>query len=85
MSTGLFQLYSRWITVIRDLRTDQDTQLQKSKNVEKLRGIIKELPDQNLAQLRYLNSFFAEMTKHAEDNKMTPANIGIVMGANLLW
>ena len=51
----------------------------------KLQQIIYELPDENFAQLRYLNAFFVEMAKHADVNKMTAANIGIVMGSNMLW
>ena len=69
----------------REIQAEADFQLKKPKNLEKLRQIVQQLPGHNFAQLRYLNAFFAEMAEHSEENKMTPANIGIVMGANLLW
>ena len=69
----------------RDIQADEDLHLSKQKNVDKLMRILDDLPDHNFAQLRYLNAFFAEVANHSDQNKMTPANIGIVMGTNMLW
>jgi len=32
-----------------------------------------------------LIKFLAKLTEYAEVNKMTPSNIGVVIGPNLLW
>ena len=34
---------------------------------------------------RYLIKFLAKLAEHQELNKMTPSNIAIVLGPNLLW
>lgn len=34
---------------------------------------------------RYLIKFLAKLAEHQEVNKMTPSNIAIVLGPNLLW
>lgn len=34
---------------------------------------------------RYLIKFLSKLTEHQEMNKMTPGNIAIVLGPNLLW
>uniref|UniRef100_A0A8D2CSC0 SH3 domain-binding protein 1 n=1 Tax=Sciurus vulgaris TaxID=55149 RepID=A0A8D2CSC0_SCIVU len=43
------------------------------------------LPRENLSNLRYLMKFLARLAKEQEVNKMTPGNIAIVLGPNLLW
>ncbi|XP_047406584.1 SH3 domain-binding protein 1 isoform X2 [Sciurus carolinensis] len=43
------------------------------------------LPRENLSNLRYLMKFLALLAKEQEVNKMTPGNIAIVLGPNLLW
>ncbi len=37
------------------------------------------------SQNRYLIKFLAKLTEHQDANKMTPGNIAIVLGPNLLW
>lgn len=34
---------------------------------------------------RYLVKFLAKLAQDSEVNKMTPSNIAIVLGPNLLW
>ena len=34
---------------------------------------------------RYLVKFLAKLAQDSEANKMTPSNIAIVLGPNLLW
>jgi len=34
---------------------------------------------------RYLIKFLAKLTEYQDANKMTPGNIAIVLGPNLLW
>ncbi len=39
----------------------------------------------SFSQNRYLIKFLAKLTEHQDANKMTPGNIAIVLGPNLLW
>lgn len=34
---------------------------------------------------RYLIKFLAKLTEYQDTNKMTPSNVAIVLGPNLLW
>ncbi|XP_073350134.1 rho GTPase-activating protein 17b isoform X3 [Pagrus major] len=43
------------------------------------------LPKSHKANLRYLVKFLAKLAQDSEVNKMTPSNIAIVLGPNLLW
>ncbi|KAG7505839.1 hypothetical protein JOB18_041238 [Solea senegalensis] len=43
------------------------------------------LPKTNKANLRYLVKFLAKLAQDSDINKMTPSNIAIVLGPNLLW
>ncbi|XP_054844911.1 SH3 domain-binding protein 1 [Eublepharis macularius] len=59
------------------------------KEPESRLGFLKEccnrLPNANYNNLRYLIRFLAKLAEHQEVNKMTPSNIAIVLGPNLLW
>ncbi|XP_031962500.1 SH3 domain-binding protein 1 isoform X2 [Corvus moneduloides] len=44
-----------------------------------------ELYDEWVKVARYLIKFLAKLAEHQEVNKMTPSNIAIVLGPNLLW
>lgn len=48
-------------------------------------AVLKKLPQPNYDNLRYLIKFLNELTNHQDVNKMTPANIAIVIAPNLLW
>ncbi|XP_058424386.1 SH3 domain-binding protein 1 [Diceros bicornis minor] len=52
---------------------------------EALQEVCSRLPHENLNNLRYLMKFLARLAEEQEVNKMTPSNIAIVLGPNLLW
>ncbi|KAI4896790.1 hypothetical protein NFI96_026704 [Prochilodus magdalenae] len=72
-----FQMYDEWIQASNI--TDQDRRLQA------LWVVCDNLPKANKANLRYLVKFLAKLAQDSEVNKMTPSNIAIVLGPNLLW
>lgn len=43
------------------------------------------LLDLLILSCRYLIKFLAKLTEYQDANKMTPSNIAIVLGPNLLW
>ncbi|KAK7804264.1 hypothetical protein U0070_019388 [Myodes glareolus] len=53
--------------------------------LEALHGVCGRLPQENFNNLRYLMKFLALLAEEQEVNKMTPSNIAIVLGPNLLW
>uniref|UniRef100_A0A8C5QNS9 SH3 domain binding protein 1 n=1 Tax=Leptobrachium leishanense TaxID=445787 RepID=A0A8C5QNS9_9ANUR len=55
------------------------------KRVESYKEVCKQLPAENYNNLRYLIMFLSKLSEHQEVNKMTPSNIAIVLGPNLLW
>ncbi|KAJ7989711.1 hypothetical protein DPEC_G00307360 [Dallia pectoralis] len=72
-----FALYDEW-TKASNL-TDSDKRLQA------LWVTCDSLPKNHKANLRYLVKFLAKLAQDSEVNKMTPSNIAIVLGPNLLW
>uniref|UniRef100_A0A2K5HPT1 Rho-GAP domain-containing protein n=1 Tax=Colobus angolensis palliatus TaxID=336983 RepID=A0A2K5HPT1_COLAP len=58
---------------------DQDKKLQD------LWRTCQKLPPQNFVNFRYLIKFLAKLAQTSDVNKMTPSNIAIVLGPNLLW
>ncbi|XP_027735276.1 SH3 domain-binding protein 1 [Empidonax traillii] len=72
-----FELYDEWVKVagLKDIDS----------RVQSLRDICSRLPQENYNNLRYLIKFLAKLAEHQEVNKMTPSNIAIVLGPNLLW
>ncbi|XP_074867353.1 rho GTPase-activating protein 17 isoform X5 [Carettochelys insculpta] len=72
-----YSLYEEW-TQVANIQ-DQDKKLQD------LWRICKRLPKPNLANFRYLIKFLAKLAQNSDINKMTPSNIAIVLGPNLLW
>lgn len=52
---------------------------------EALWVVLKKLPTPNYDNLRYLVKFLRELSNHQDANKMSPANIAIVIAPNLLW
>nr|XP_019938731.1 PREDICTED: rho GTPase-activating protein 17 isoform X4 [Paralichthys olivaceus] len=72
-----YQLYDEWIQA--SSVTDPDKRLQA------LWVICDKLPKNNKTNLRYLVKFLAKLAQDSESNKMTPSNIAIVLGPNLLW
>uniref|UniRef100_A0A8C4MP67 Rho GTPase-activating protein 17 n=1 Tax=Equus asinus asinus TaxID=83772 RepID=A0A8C4MP67_EQUAS len=72
-----FHLYEEW-TQVASVQ-DQDKKLQD------LWRICQKLPPQNFVNFRYLIKFLAKLAQTSDINKMTPSNIAIVLGPNLLW
>ncbi|KYO41094.1 hypothetical protein Y1Q_0022333 [Alligator mississippiensis] len=72
-----YSLYEEW-TQAANIQ-DQDKKLQD------LWRICQRLPKHNLANFRYLIKFLAKLSQNSDINKMTPSNIAIVLGPNLLW
>ncbi|KAM4715827.1 rho GTPase-activating protein 17a isoform 2-T3 [Anableps anableps] len=72
-----FQLYDEWIQA--SSVSDPDKRLQA------LWLVCDKLPKNNKNNLRYLVKFLAKLAQDSEANKMTPSNISIVLGPNLLW
>ncbi|NWR42142.1 3BP1 protein, partial [Regulus satrapa] len=72
-----FELYDEWVKVAS--LKDADSRVQS------LRDTCSRLPRDSYNNLRYLIKFLAKLAEHEEVNKMTPSNIAIVLGPNLLW
>ncbi|XP_066563375.1 SH3 domain-binding protein 1 isoform X2 [Amia ocellicauda] len=56
-----------------------------SVKLEQLREVCGRLPPENYNNLRYVVKFLAKLAEQQELNKMSPSNIAIVLGPNLLW
>ncbi|XP_064151799.1 rho GTPase-activating protein 17 isoform X10 [Loxodonta africana] len=72
-----FNLYDEW-TQVASVQ-DQDKKLQD------LWRTCQKLPPPNFVNFRYLIKFLAKLAQTSDVNKMTPSNIAIVLGPNLLW
>ncbi|XP_068100389.1 rho GTPase-activating protein 17 isoform X2 [Hyperolius riggenbachi] len=72
-----FSLYEEWI--MAGNVPDQNTKLQS------LWCVCQKLPKPNLENFRYLVKFLSKLSHYSDVNKMTPSNIAIVLGPNLLW
>ncbi|XP_062443931.1 rho GTPase-activating protein 17 isoform X3 [Rhea pennata] len=72
-----YSLYEEW-TQAANIQ-DQDKKLQE------LWKICNKLPKHYHANFRYLIKFLAKLAQNSDINKMTPSNVAIVLGPNLLW
>ncbi|XP_048761918.2 rho GTPase-activating protein 44-like isoform X3 [Ostrea edulis] len=63
----------------------QAAKLQPDQRLQHLWTAIHKLPEQNYNNFRYLIKFLAKLAERSDENKMTPSNIAIVIGPNLLW
>ncbi|KAA0724846.1 Rho GTPase-activating protein 44 [Triplophysa tibetana] len=72
-----FDLYDEWIQSTNI--ADQDKRLQSLLNT------CEKLPKANSDNFKYLIKFLAKLNEFQDDNKMTPGNMAIVLGPNLLW
>ncbi|KAM3661895.1 rho GTPase-activating protein 17 isoform 3-T3 [Ammospiza maritima maritima] len=72
-----YSLYEEW-TQAANIQ-DQDKKLQE------LWRICNRLPEHYRVNFRYLIKFLAKLAQNSDINKMTPSNIAIVLGPNLLW
>ncbi|XP_023196895.1 rho GTPase-activating protein 44-like isoform X7 [Xiphophorus maculatus] len=72
-----FELYIDWI---------QASNIQdQEKRLQALLGACEKLPCANNNNFKYLIKFLSKLTEYQDVNKMTPGNIAIVLGPNLLW
>uniref|UniRef100_A0A8C4ZAJ5 Rho GTPase-activating protein 44 n=1 Tax=Gadus morhua TaxID=8049 RepID=A0A8C4ZAJ5_GADMO len=72
-----FELYDEWI---------QSSNIQdQDKRKLALQLTCDKLPPANANNFKYLIKFLSKLTEYQDDNKMTPGNIAIVLGPNLLW
>nr|XP_020466144.1 rho GTPase-activating protein 44-like isoform X6 [Monopterus albus] len=71
------ELYDEWIQAsnIQDM----------DKRLQALMAVCEKLPTDNLNNFRYLIKFLAKLSEYQDANKMTPGNMAIVLGPNLLW
>ncbi|KAK5611116.1 Rho GTPase-activating protein 44 [Crenichthys baileyi] len=71
------ELYDEWIQAsnIQDM----------DKRLQALMAVCEKLPTDNLNNFRYLVKFLAKLSEYQDSNKMTPGNMAIVLGPNLLW
>ncbi|XP_038591970.1 rho GTPase-activating protein 44-like isoform X4 [Micropterus salmoides] len=72
-----YELYNDWIQASNI--QDQDKRLQALLNA------CEKLPPANNSNFKYLIKFLSKLTEDQDVNKMTPGNIAIVLGPNLLW
>ncbi|OCT60787.1 rho GTPase-activating protein 44 isoform X10 [Xenopus laevis] len=72
-----FELYEEWIQASNV--QEQDKRLQALCNA------CEKLPKANYNNLKYVIKFLAKLTEYQDANKMTPSNMAIVLGPNLLW
>ncbi|KAM5173827.1 SH3 domain-binding protein 1 isoform 2-T2 [Callospermophilus lateralis] len=72
-----FDLYDDWMRAA--------SLKEPAARLEALQEACHRLPQENLSNLRYLMKFLARLAQEQEVNKMTPSNIAIVLGPNLLW
>ncbi|XP_034564084.1 rho GTPase-activating protein 44-like [Notolabrus celidotus] len=72
-----YELYNDWIQASNI--QDQDKRLQA------LLSACEKLPPANNNNFKYLIKFLSKLTDDQDVNKMTPGNIAIVLGPNLLW
>uniref|UniRef100_A0A3B4TY26 SH3-domain binding protein 1 n=1 Tax=Seriola dumerili TaxID=41447 RepID=A0A3B4TY26_SERDU len=56
-----------------------------TEKLERFKELLKKLPPENYNNLRYLVQFLSLLSEQQAVNKMTPSNIAIVLGPNLLW
>ncbi|XP_062294205.1 rho GTPase-activating protein 44 isoform X2 [Scomber scombrus] len=71
------ELYDEWIQAsnIQDM----------DKRLQALMAACEKLPTDNLNNFRYLVKFLEKLSEYQDANKMTPGNMAIVLGPNLLW
>ncbi|XP_036857278.1 rho GTPase-activating protein 44 isoform X5 [Manis javanica] len=72
-----FELYDEWI---------QASNIQEQdKRLQALWNACEKLPKANHSNIRYLIKFLSKLSEYQDVNKMTPSNMAIVLGPNLLW
>ncbi|KAK2506616.1 hypothetical protein MC885_004687 [Smutsia gigantea] len=58
---------------------------EQDKRLQALWNACEKLPKANHSNIRYLIKFLSKLSEYQDVNKMTPSNMAIVLGPNLLW
>ncbi|XP_067912096.1 rho GTPase-activating protein 17-like isoform X1 [Heterodontus francisci] len=72
-----FELYDEWVQAASVPEPD--------KKLQALWVTCNKMPKLNSSNFRYLIKFLSKLAQYSDINKMTPSNIAIVLGPNLLW
>ncbi|KAI3365561.1 hypothetical protein L3Q82_010646, partial [Scortum barcoo] len=70
---------------LEEFYSDPHAVADPDKRLQALWVVCDKLPKNNKTNLRYLVKFLDKLAQDSEVNKMTPSNIAIVLGPNLLW
>lgn len=71
-----YELYDAWIKIAE---IDDDSQ-----RLHLIRNMARQLPETNYNTLKYLMFLMHQVCQHTEENKMSPQNLAIVVGPNIL-
>ncbi|KAL0983970.1 hypothetical protein UPYG_G00135360 [Umbra pygmaea] len=72
-----FELYNDWFKAAGEKELEE--------KLKQLKIVLKKLPSENYNNLRYLVQFLSCLSEQQAVNRMSPSNIAIVLGPNLLW
>ncbi|KAJ7984745.1 hypothetical protein DPEC_G00357950 [Dallia pectoralis] len=72
-----FELYNDWFEAAGEKELED--------KLAQFRIVLKKLPSENYNNLRYLVQFLSCLSEQQAVNRMSPSNIAIVLGPNLLW
>ncbi|KAJ8384141.1 hypothetical protein AAFF_G00208430 [Aldrovandia affinis] len=72
-----FDLYSDWLAAAGEK--------EEPDRLGRLKEVLRKLPQENYDNLRYLVQFLSRLSEQQAINRMSPRNIAIVLGPNLLW
>ncbi|TKS90060.1 Rho GTPase-activating protein 17 [Collichthys lucidus] len=70
---------------LEEFYSDPHAVADPDKRLQALWVVCDKLPKNNKTNLRYLVKFLSKLAQDSEVNKMTPSNIAIVLGPNLMW
>ncbi|XP_075417198.1 rho GTPase-activating protein 44 isoform X3 [Tenrec ecaudatus] len=82
-----FELYEEWIQASNSFGSQNNpVSIQdQDKRLQALWHACEKLPTANHNNIRYLIKFLSKLSEYQDINKMTPSNMAIVLGPNLLW
>uniref|UniRef100_A0A6Q2ZAI4 SH3-domain binding protein 1 n=1 Tax=Esox lucius TaxID=8010 RepID=A0A6Q2ZAI4_ESOLU len=72
-----FDLYNDWFKAAGEKELED--------KLTQFKAVLKKLPSENYNNLRYLVQFLSCLSEQQAVNRMSPSNIAIVLGPNLLW
>jgi RhoGAP domain len=75
-----FNLYEPFI----ELFSDESAQVDKDVRIDRCNAMLATVPQHRRVIVDFLFDFLHELSKSAKHNKMTPNNLGIVFGPNLI-